>query len=55
MLNMSLTSGARKVTLLALWDGKPTGDGKRGGTAHMVELAEQAGTVDVKVIDSSQL
>jgi hypothetical protein len=30
VLNMAQTSGTRKVTLLALWDGKPTGDAPGG-------------------------
>src|SRR5262249_34003027 len=37
VLEMAMTSG-RKVSLVALWDGKPTGDDK-GGTAHMVQIA----------------
>jgi hypothetical protein len=41
---MAQASGAAKVTLIALWDGKTTGDAP-GGTAHMVRLAHDAGTV----------
>jgi hypothetical protein len=52
-LQMALTSGARKVALLALWDGKD-GDA-RGGTAHMVRLARQAGTVDITILDATRL
>jgi len=43
-----------KVTLLALWDGKPQGAAP-GGTAHMVELARAAGSVDVNVISTARL
>jgi hypothetical protein len=54
VLEMARTSGARKVTLVALWDGKPTGDDK-GGTAHMVQIAREVGTVDVDLIDAQDL
>src|SRR5919202_6445182 len=46
VLEMARTSGARKVTLIALWDGKATGL-DRGGTAHMVRIAQDAGSVDL--------
>jgi hypothetical protein len=51
---MAQASGARTVTLIALWDGKTTGDAP-GGTAHMVGLARDAGTVVEDRIDASQL
>jgi hypothetical protein len=54
VLEMAQTSGADKVTLIALWDSKSTGDGP-GGTAQMVELARNAGTIDVVLIDAGQL
>jgi hypothetical protein len=54
VLEMAQTAGARKITLLALWDGKVTGDAK-GGTADMVQIAQKAGVFDVQVIDASQL
>ena len=54
VLEMARTSGATKVTLLALWDRKPAGGGP-GGTAHMVQLARNAGDVDVVVIEAEQL
>ncbi|MGG5890099.1 tetratricopeptide repeat-containing protein [Falsiroseomonas sp. HC035] len=50
VLEMARSAGARKVTLVALWDGKPTG-AALGGTAHMLELARNAGTIDVVVLD----
>jgi hypothetical protein len=53
VLQMALSAGADKVTLIALWDGKPTGE--PGGTAHMVEIAEAAGSVRFEHIDSGQL
>jgi hypothetical protein len=40
-----------KVTLLALWDKNRAGSA-RGGTSHMVELAEGAG-VDIQELDST--
>ena len=54
MLEMAQTSGARKVSLIALWDGKETGDGS-GGTAHMVRIAREAGVVDVVPIDARRI
>ena len=46
--------GARKITLIALWDGKATGDAQ-GGTADMVRIAQKAGVFDVQVVDAGQL
>lgn len=54
VLEMAQASGAAKVTLIALWDGKTTGDAP-GGTAHMVGLARDAGTIAEAPIDSRQL
>jgi hypothetical protein len=54
VLEMARTRGAKKITLIALWDGKAIGDAP-GGTAQMVQIARKAGTVDIVRIDSSQL
>src|SRR5918995_6452885 len=54
IMEMALTSDAREITLLALWDGKDEGDAP-GGTAHMVGLARNAGRVHIKRIDSKRL
>jgi hypothetical protein len=54
VLQMGLAAGARRITLLALWDGRPSGD-DLGGTAQMVDLARSAGVIDIKVIDTRQL
>jgi tetratricopeptide repeat protein len=54
VLEMAQASGAVKVTLIVLWDGKTTGDAP-GGTAHMVGLARDAGTVVEVRIDAGQL
>jgi hypothetical protein len=54
VLEMAQASGAVKVTLIVLWDGKTTGDAP-GGTAHMVGLARDAGTVVEARIDAGQL
>jgi hypothetical protein len=54
VMEMALTSDARKMTLLALWDGKDEGDAP-GGTAHMVGLARNAGRVHIKRIDTKEL
>lgn len=54
VLEMARASGARKITLLALWDGKAVGDAP-GGTAHMVRKARAAGMIDVVPIDAGKL
>ena len=54
VLQMGLAADARRTTLLALWDGQPSGD-DRGGTAQMVDLARDAGVIDIRVIDTRQL
>ena len=54
VLEMARTSGAPKMTLIALWDGRSTGDAP-GGTAHMVGLARDAGNIDVDLIDNRDL
>lgn len=54
VLEMAQAGGAAKVTLIVLWDGKTTGDAP-GGTAHMVGLARDAGTVVEVRIDTKQL
>ena len=54
VLDMAQASGASSVTLIALWDGKPTGDAP-GGSAHMVKLARDAGTVAEVLIGASSL
>ena len=54
VMKMAQTWGAAKVSLVALWDGKPAGDAA-GGTAQVVKLAEDSGTVHVKKIDANQL
>lgn len=53
VLQMALTSGARHTTLLALWDGEP--GTLPGGTAHMVSITRDAGTVDVDPIPLSEV
>lgn len=54
VLEIARSSGAKKVTLVALWDGKPTGSA-RGGTAHMVQIARDAGDIDIVIIEAAQL
>jgi len=54
VMQMALASGAERITLVALWDGKQAGDAP-GGTADMVNLAENAGKVHIKRIDATQL
>lgn len=52
MLHQALLNGGRRLTLVALWDGKG-GDGP-GGTAHLVRQAQEKGAKTV-IIDVKQL
>ena len=54
VMKMALAYDAKKITLIALWDGQNTGDDV-GGTAHMVRLAEEAGSIYIHRIDSTHL
>jgi hypothetical protein len=54
VLEMARTCTAKKVSLIAFWDGRPAGD-RSGGTAHIVQLAREAGMIDVEVIDAGRL
>jgi hypothetical protein len=54
VLELALATDARDVTLVALWDGRPQGDGGFG-TAHLVRLARESGRVDVRVIPTDRL
>jgi hypothetical protein len=54
VLEMAVTVGAAKVTLLVVWDGQEKGDSP-GGTAHMVSLARAYATVDIRVITTAEL
>jgi len=54
VLESARSSGAQRVTLVALWDGQDIQD-PRGGTAHFVRLARETGTIDVRIIDARQL
>lgn len=54
VLQMALTGGAERITLIALWDGKEQGDAP-GGTAHLVQLARDAGTVNFVPVDARRL
>jgi hypothetical protein len=54
VMNMALSWGAERITLVALWDGNRTGDA-RGGTAHMITLAEKAGRVHIRRLDATTL
>jgi hypothetical protein len=45
---------AQQKTMMALWDGAPAGDAT-GGTAFMVQLAQQSGHFDIMTVDSKGL
>jgi hypothetical protein len=51
---MALTQGAKRITLIALWDGERHGD-DLGGTAHMWQIAGEKGIVNRKHIDATVL
>lgn len=51
---LALTWGAKRLSLVALWDREPSGD-RAGGTAHMVSLARDSGRMRVLVIDTASL
>jgi hypothetical protein len=48
-LQLALSAGTPRVSLIAVWDEQAVGDAK-GGTAHMVQIAHAAGTVDVDIV-----
>jgi len=54
VMQLALAADADRITLVTLWDGKQIGDAP-GGTAHMVKLAETAGKVHIKRIDTKEL
>ncbi len=54
VLEMAVTLGAPKVTLLSVWDERPEGDGP-GGTAHLVALAGARAGVDIQIIATKSL
>jgi hypothetical protein len=54
VLEMALSVGAPKVTLLTVWDRQETGDSP-GGTAHMVSLAQASSNVNIEVITPAEL
>jgi len=54
VINMAVSSKAKKVTLVALWDGENYGEAP-GGTAHMVGLARKAKGVRLNIIDARRL
>ena len=54
VMQMALTWGAKRITLVALWDGKMKGDAP-GGTAQMVQLARDAGTIRLEIVDAKRL
>jgi hypothetical protein len=45
---------AQQKTMMALWDGAPAGNAT-GGTAFMVQLAQQSGLFDIMTVDSKGL
>jgi hypothetical protein len=53
MLRNALTAGGDNVTLIALWDRKPTGDGL-GGTSDMVQSAAERGAKTI-ILDTNTL
>ena len=54
VMKLALTWGAERITLVAFWDGQAPAPGA-SGTAQVVQLARDAGTVRIERIDSTQL
>ncbi|MFC7736517.1 tetratricopeptide repeat-containing protein [Roseomonas sp. GCM10028921] len=54
VLEMARSAGARRLTMLVLWDGKAERNSP-GGTGHMVDLARDAGNIELVVIDPASL
>lgn len=54
VLELARSWGAARMTLIALWDQANEGDAK-GGTAHMVQLARDAGNIRVEIVDCNRL
>jgi hypothetical protein len=54
VMEMALTWGAERITLVVLWDGKEIGDAP-GGTAHMVQLARDTGKIRIVPVDAKRL
>ena len=54
VMNVALAWGARRISLIAFWDGMEVGDAS-SGTAKMVRLAKDTGQVNIVRIDSKQL
>ena len=53
-MNLAVSWGADKVTLLALWDHNES-DATLGGTAQMVKLARNTGRIGLELIDARTL
>ncbi len=54
VMKMALTWGADRISLIALWDGKMSGDAP-GGTAQFVTLAQDTGIIHIQRIDANRL
>ena len=54
VMKIAEASDAAKRTLVALWDEQGQGS-RRGGTAHMVQLAQETGSIDIQIIDAKKL
>ncbi|AUT74388.1 tetratricopeptide repeat-containing protein [Paraburkholderia hospita] len=54
VMRLAQSWGAKRVTLLAMWDGTDTGESS-AGTAYMVKLARDSGAFALESIDTKQL
>jgi hypothetical protein len=54
VIKMAEASGADRISFIALWDGKPYGDAP-GGTAQLIELARETGSIRIEHIDANKL
>lgn len=53
-IKLAETWHAKRITLLALWDGRTPGS-STGGTAFMVQLATESGHLSIERLDSGEL
>ena len=54
VIEMAKSWGADRVSLVALWDGLDEGDAP-GGTAQLVQLARDAGTIRLKTVSTEDI
>jgi hypothetical protein len=49
VLQLAVSAGAPRVSLIAVWDGEEVGDSP-GGVAHMIQIARATRSVEIELI-----